>query len=394
MNKKILSLIILFLGVFSVIQAQNDGKIRVKGVVLDETTRQPIAFANIGIIGTAAGAASDMDGLFELIVSEKLATYMMRVSAVGYASAEMKVYEARDKGEVQILLKPVTYGIGEVDVTAESLVLKKLLENVVKNIGRNYIPRPYNYEGYFEYGVEVNDGEKKFKEAIVDIYDSEGYKRSNVEQTFKALNYNFSQVRRSGESGSAVDGLIYFDDIITADIVRNTRNILDLQNFRDFKLRSKGKFMYEGDSVQIVTYECLKPSLSNSGTANVTKFSGELYVELKSFAIIKNVMHVTSSAFNLLGRNLLLAGDSPRHEVMATITTNYKRVSSYYFLSGVSIVYTYKDGGDRIKGEMQYQTTKVSVNKTTPITGRVYYEEVPTDHNFWDRYTIYLEEEE
>ena len=159
MNKKILSLIILFLGVFSVIQAQNDGKIRVKGVVLDETTRQPIAFANIGIIGTAAGAASDMDGLFELIVSEKLATYMMRVSAVGYASAEMKVYEARDKGEVQILLKPVTYGIGEVDVTAESLVLKKLLENVVKNIGRNYIPRPYNYEGYFEYGVEVNDGE-------------------------------------------------------------------------------------------------------------------------------------------------------------------------------------------------------------------------------------------
>ena len=174
MNKKILSLIILFLGVFSVMQAQNDGKIRVKGVVLDETTRQPIAFANIGIIGTAAGAASDMDGLFELIVSEKLATYMMRVSAVGYASAEMKVYEARDKGEVQILLKPVTYGIGEVDVTAESLVLKKLLENVVKNIGRNYIPRPYNYEGYFEYGVEVNDGEKKFKEAIVDIYDSEG----------------------------------------------------------------------------------------------------------------------------------------------------------------------------------------------------------------------------
>ena len=56
MNKKILSLIILFLGVFSVMQAQNDGRIRVKGVVLDETTRQPIAFANIGIIGTAAGA--------------------------------------------------------------------------------------------------------------------------------------------------------------------------------------------------------------------------------------------------------------------------------------------------------------------------------------------------
>ena len=105
-------------------------------------------------------------------------------------------------------------------------------------------------------------------------------------------------------------------------------------------------------------------------------------------------MRITSTAFNLLGRNLILAGHSPRHEVMATITTNYKKVSSYYFLSGVSMVYTYLDGSDRVKGEMQYQTTKVSVNNTTPIAGRVYFEEVPTDRNFWDRYTIYLEEEE
>ena len=394
MNKKILSLLILFFGVLFVAQAQNDGKIRVKGVVLDEVTRKPIEFANIGILGTVAGVASDMDGQFELIVSEKLATYMMRVSAVGYSSAEMKVYEARDKGEVQILLKPMTYGINEVDVTAESLVLKRLLQNVVNNIGRNYIPRPYNYEAYFEYGVKVNDGEKKTKEAIVEIYDNEGYKRSNVEQAFKALNYNFSQVRRSEETTSAVDGLIFFDDMLTADIVRNTRNILDLENYRDFKLRSKGKFLYEGDSVQIITYECLKPSLSNSGTASVTKYSGELYVELKNYAIIKNVMRITSSAFNLLGRNLILAGNSPRHEVMATITTNYKKVSSYYFLSGVSMVYTYLDGADRVRGEMQYQTTKVSVNETTPVVGRVYFEEVPTDKNFWDRYTIYLEEEE
>ena len=46
MNKKILSLIILFLGVFSVMQAQNDGRIRVKGIVLDETTYRFCKYRN------------------------------------------------------------------------------------------------------------------------------------------------------------------------------------------------------------------------------------------------------------------------------------------------------------------------------------------------------------
>lgn len=394
MNKRILSLLILFLGVLSVVQAQDEGKIRVKGVILDEITRQPIGFANMGLLGTVAGVASDMDGYFELVVPDRYATHVVRISAVGYVSKEVKLYELRDKENVQILLTPMTYGLQNVDIYAESLMWKKLLENVVKNIERNYIPRPYNYEGYFEYGVTVNDGAKKSKEAIVEIFDNEGYKRSDVERAFKALNYNFSQVRRSDEVVSAADGMIYFDDILTADIVRNTRNILDVENIRDFKLKNKGKFIYEGDSVQIIAYECLKPSLSTSGTAGVTKYSGELYVELKNFAILKNVMHITSSAFNLLGRNMILADNTPRNDVMATITTSYKKVSSYYFLSGVSMVYTYKDGNDRVKGELQYQTTKVKVNQTDPIVGRVYFEEVAMDKSFWDRYTIYLEEEE
>ena len=49
MNKKILSLIILFLGVFSVMQAQNDGKIRVKVLCWTRTTRQPIALQISGL---------------------------------------------------------------------------------------------------------------------------------------------------------------------------------------------------------------------------------------------------------------------------------------------------------------------------------------------------------
>ena len=193
---------------------------------------------------------------------------------------------------------------------------------------------------------------------------------------------------------ATADDLMFFDDVLTADVVRNTRNVLDSQYVRDFKLTSKGVFAYEGDSVQIVAYECKRPTLSNSGVADVVKYSGEIYVDMNNFAVIKNVARLTSKAYNALGRNMLVGGEGPRNEVMMTISTNYKKVSSYYFLSGVSIEYSYLDGGQRVNGEMQYQTTKVKVNETEPVTGRVYFEEIPEDEDFWNRYTIYLEEEE
>lgn len=394
MNKKILSLVILFFSVLTVAMAQDDSKIQVKGQVVDGATKEPIAFANLGLLGTMAGTATDVDGQFELVIPNRYATYVVRITAVGYAAKEFKLYELKELKDATIVLEPVTYGIDNVDVTAESLVLQKLLENVVANIGKNYIPRAYNYEGYFEHGVTVGEQEPKVKEAIVKIYDADGYKRTDTEKTFQAVNYTFSEARRSPGMNATADDLMFFDDVLTADVVRNTRNVLDSQYVRDFKLTSKGVFAYEGDSVQIVAYECKRPTLSNSGVADVVKYSGEIYVDMNNFAVIKNVARLTSKAYNALGRNMLVGGDGPRNEVMMTISTNYKKVSSYYFLSGVSIEYSYLDGGQRVNGEMQYQTTKVKVNETEPVTGRVYFEEIPEDEDFWNRYTIYLEEEE
>lgn len=394
MNKKLLSLIILFFGLLTMVNAQNDGRITIKGIIVDGATNEPIAFANLGLLGTITGVASDMDGKFELSVPDKYSTYVIRVSAVGFSSYEIKVYEAKEKGDLKIVLQPVTYGIGEADIFAESLVYKKMLQNVVANISKNYIARPYNYQGYFEYKMSENDVEGASKEAIVTVYDSKGYTRNDVAAAFKELNYTFSQVRRSRPVRSVFDGLNYFDDILTADIIRNTRNVLDLDNARDYKLKNKGRLIYEGDSVRVIGYEVAKPALSTSGDASVTKYSGEIYINLKDFAVLKNVTHITSKDFNILGRNLIPVKETPKSNVTMTIVTNYKRLKSVYFLSGITIVYSYNTDGKEIKGEMQYVTTKVNMTTPEVITGRMYYEDLKANEKFWNSYSAYFEGEE
>mgnify|MGYP000767207011 FL=1 len=155
MDKKLLSLIILLFGIFSTLSAQEDNRITIKGVVVDATTGEPIPFANLGVLGTVAGVASDMDGNFELLLPLSLEKYKVRVSVVGYTSYEMNVEDVKGEENMRIALKPVTYGIGEVDVYAESLVYKKMIRQVVENIGKNYLSKPYNYEGYFEYMLSL-----------------------------------------------------------------------------------------------------------------------------------------------------------------------------------------------------------------------------------------------
>lgn len=121
-------------------------------------------------------------------------------------------------------------------------------------------------------------------------------------------------------------------------------------------------------------------------------YSGEIYINLKDLAVIKNVTHITSRDFNTLGRNLVVINENPKNEVEMTVTTSYKKLKSLYFLSGVSISYSYEEEGNDVKGEMEFVTTRVNFNNPTPIQGRIYYEDIKENENFWNQYSVYFQE--
>ncbi len=391
MNKKVLSLLFVLFSLVLSGNAQENSRIIIKGKVTDASTGEPVPFANLGVMGTLAGVASDMEGEFELLLPASYADKTIRVSVVGYSPYDMKVSEAAGKEGLKIALRPVTYTIQQVNVNAQSLVYRKMLKQAVENIGRNYFVKPYNYRGYFQYQIFNNDVQTSSKEAVVTVYDSKGYNRSNTEAAFKELNYQYNEVRRSEEPQSILAGLTYFDDILTADVVRHTRNVLDAGNIRDYKLSNKGRLLFEGDSVQVIGYEVNKPSLSTTGSAGVSKCSGEIYINLKDYAVLKNTMHITASDYSRLGRNLIPAVDYKTGKVSMTVTTSYKKLENRYFLSGITIAYTYGEGANKVSGKMQYVTTRVNARDPEAVQGRMYYEDIKANPKFWDNYTVYFE---
>ncbi|MDR0765905.1 MAG: carboxypeptidase-like regulatory domain-containing protein [Odoribacteraceae bacterium] len=394
MNTRFLLYFLLLAGLFSTARAQEVEKIRAKGRVLDEQTNEPMAFVNIGLVGTMLGVASNTDGYFELAVPTRYANHATRFSAVGYASREMPFHELQGNEEIVIRLKPVAYTLANVQVVGAVDVTRRLLEKVVGNIPRNYIPRPYNYEGYFERVISVNGEEKEKKEAIVLLHDKRGYERVDAAQAFADLNYTFTRVRRGKSPDPVAGGMTCFDDIVTADVVRHVHNVLDTKNYRDYRFRDKGKTLHDGDTVQVIAFECTRPTLSTTGSYSPLAYSGEIYIKMKDLTVIKYVATITSPHLNVMGRNLVPVNEPRQEKCTMTMTTNYKKVSSYYFLGGASIDYSYNSGNDRVRGRLQYHTTGVRLDNPRPVDGRLYHEQVETDYSFWDHYTLSLEEEQ
>ncbi|MCL5020840.1 MAG: carboxypeptidase-like regulatory domain-containing protein, partial [Bacteroidetes bacterium] len=97
------------------VYAGDTGKI--SGRVIDASTKQPLIGANVLIVGTSMGAATDINGRY-VILDVHPGTYTLRASAVGYQTEEIK------NNAVSIdLTTDVNFGLNQSAVTTKAVVV-------------------------------------------------------------------------------------------------------------------------------------------------------------------------------------------------------------------------------------------------------------------------------
>jgi len=69
---------------------------KIRGVLLDDQTNEPLIGATIIIKGTTIGTTTNKDGKFELEVSENL-PIQLQISYIGYATKEFEVKDLSKK---------------------------------------------------------------------------------------------------------------------------------------------------------------------------------------------------------------------------------------------------------------------------------------------------------
>ncbi|PVX51059.1 carboxypeptidase-like protein [Balneicella halophila] len=396
---KILSVVCLvFLG--SVIVAQD--MIVITGKVTDKKTGEPIPFVNIGVIGTYTGAATNMDGLYDLKIPSKYKEKELEISAVGYSTVKEKVADIAKSKTYNVELNPMAFEVGEVEILGESRLQYTRVKKAVENISKNYLQTPFNYDMYYRGELKSGDNVLRLREAAVRLYDNKGYERGDAYQVFKERGYDFLEVRKNFENETLADGGTYLDELLEMDIVRVRGNVLNVNEIDDYKLTLEGETEYQGDKIWIIAYENPNATLASTGDYYVRTYKGKLYIKQKDYAVVKNTMEVTASNYSPQGRSFYVEEARQNYEpqsISYKVTTTYKQHMDYYYLSYISYERNHdwksKKTGEKKKESIlaELLVTKIDTFSPQVIERRAYYENKPYNEEFWKSYNIIKDRE-
>lgn len=136
LKQQIPLLLLLFIGLVINVTGQNSS---VKGLLLDSSTEEPLAFANVAIKGTTIGTVSNLEGKYN-ISNIKAGNYTLQFSYVGYKSAEKEITILSGQTlELDVALTMDAILADEVIVTAQAIgqaaaINQQLSSNTIMNV--------------------------------------------------------------------------------------------------------------------------------------------------------------------------------------------------------------------------------------------------------------------
>ena len=326
MGKKILFCLVGLLCLFS-LEGQNE--IRIKGLVTDSVSGEPLPYVSIIVKGSTTGAATDLDGRFSLTVPSSASGKMLEVSYLGYSTKQVSLKSGQS---LSIQLAPTGIALNEVVVKPGRERYRRrdnpavaFVKNVIERRDAND-PRNHDYYSYDRYQKMVfamndykpkkhEDGKTGKFDFLVDFIDTLDVGTTilpiSEKEHFETVYYRkepHSEKRLvKGDKSAGVDEVFSRDGIQQflneafreVDIFRN--NIpLFLQRFVS-PLSSLGPTFYKYylmDTLEIDGQKCMDLGFVPFNSESFG-FTGHLYVTLDSTYFVRRVLLNVPKDINL-----------------------------------------------------------------------------------------------
>ncbi len=246
-----------------------------KGQILDQESNTPIPFATLILKKEEIYRVADENGFYELPIKKKMIdNASVAISSIGFESNTFLLKELKDK----------TYLNSRFETLAEVVLIghltpKAVLKSAISKKKLNHPVEPFNFYRYGKVLVNKNDVNELDLELITKDYDL-GYltlfrTTQRVEQIKWNTNKNSKKYKYYSQIQSHRESAIRY------------ANILHKRKYKKFKLDFVKSNDSENDGLYIIAFETERNKWNYTNRPYPTKYSGRVYIDKKSFAIVK-----------------------------------------------------------------------------------------------------------
>ncbi len=341
----------------------------IKGKVINATTNEPVSYTNIGLEGTYHGTASDENGNFELKIPQEMASKNIYFSAVGFKNIQFPVQSLFDKEFNMIKMKAQTYGIDDVDIAAQNMVLIRILRMASEEIPYNFIKGPYNLTATYSSQKTVNDSTQEQSGDVL-IYDFTGYSEVSKLNAYQSLKYSVKMA--DGENGYRFStGTTNIDELLELDWARSASSVLNPAITGGLSLKLLEEPTIGGKAFWVISFKQKKPALAVSGDFYATNFEGEITIEKETYSVLEIEGKVESAKNNRQGRGLAVGATNSNYfeNVSYNFSVSYKELRP----AKIELNKLYTLNGAKISEHSVLEITNARSSNLTELDSRQYF---------------------
>jgi hypothetical protein len=219
-----------------------------EGVVYDQTTSEPVPFAQIQLKNKQLYVYSGSEGTFRLPDNSDLHSDTILITCIGYKKNSIAFNELNDSAINKIYLVP-SISMQNVKVSARDVKISSIsiLRRAIGNLGTRYPEGPFSYTSYYRDYQKKDKNYINLNEAIIQTFDS-GFARASIMNVYRILdfrkNHDFQRMNLvPAKTDSEFIRLDIFDGLIpeTVSYYEYGNELLTLSSndpIRNFNLRS------------------------------------------------------------------------------------------------------------------------------------------------------------
>lgn len=194
-NNFLVVLCLLAIGSVQKVIAQNVSNfLEVKGIVIDENTKDRLVFTDLVIKDTNISTVSNIDGEFLLKVPIKHVEGIVVINHLGYEKKEVEI--ASLKGKVKITLKPAITTLDEINLVSRPNNAKKLVQETLSKKASLYNNDNTLMTAFYRETIKKRRKNASLSEAVVKIHKQPytNYRKDNIELVKARKNTDYSRL--------------------------------------------------------------------------------------------------------------------------------------------------------------------------------------------------------